>query len=81
MRLSSVIMSGSEQAAEANDDPHPQAPQVSSALGNLLGTIREAVQAEVSLVMTRLATQHLPVAPSPPTMCPSQVSPSAAGKC
>ena len=80
-RWSSVIMSGPEQAAEANDDLHLRASQALSALGDFLGTIREAVQAKVSLEMTRLATQHPSVVPTPPTTCPSQVSPSAAGKC
>ena len=75
-------MSESEVTPATGDDSHPQVPLPSVPLGDLLGTIHEAVQAEVNLAVACLAAQQQ-TGPSP-TMPPSSVplaSPATSGKC
>ena len=75
-------MSETEVSPETGDGNCPQVPLPSVPLGDLLGTIREAVQAEVNLAVARLAAQQQPV-PAPPMPPPSvpQSSPVTSGKC
>ena len=58
-------MSETEVTPVTGDDSCPRVPLSSVPLGELLGTIRGAVQAEVNLTMARLATQQQPVPPLP----------------
>ena len=71
-----VTMSEMEVAPETGDDNRPQVPLPSVPLGDLLGTIREAVQAEVNIAVACLVAQQQPT-PTPPMHPPSvpQASP------
>ena len=57
-------MSEADVAPEAGDDNCPQVAHRSVPLGDLLETIREAVQAEVNLAVVHLAVQQQPSLPA-----------------
>ena len=77
-----VAMSETEVPPKTGDNNRPQVPLPSVPLGDLLGTICEAVQAEVNFAIACLAAQEQPV-PAPPMPPPSipQTSPVTSGKC
>ena len=75
-------MSDSEATPATGDDSRPQVSLPSVPLGDLLGTIRKAVQTEVNLTVARLAAQQQTGTspPLPPSSAPL-ASPATSGKC
>ena len=72
-------MSGEDANPETGDANRIQATPLPVHLGDLLGTIREAVQTEVNFAVARLAAQQQPGPSLPPLPVPD-LSPASSGK-